>query len=163
VIFCGPVGYAQITKLVNNLTTLCLTGILGEALCLGVKAGVPLEVLRRGLTWGTGQSRLLDEMFPQSVFAGNFRPGYRTRLAAKDWGLIRDLAQEVGVPLGTCSSLEPLLEEARRRGWSEDSVHGLVRLIEETAGIPLRAAGAPQDTRAGEGEPDDNDDGFTCA
>jgi hypothetical protein len=106
---------------------------------------------------------LLDEMFPQSVFAGNFRPGYRTRLAAKDWGLVRELAQEVGVPLGTCSSFEPLLEEAQRRGWSEDSVHGLVRLIEEMAGTHLRAAGAAQDTRAGEDDPLDEDDGLTCA
>jgi 3-hydroxyisobutyrate dehydrogenase-like beta-hydroxyacid dehydrogenase len=141
-IFCGPVGYAQVTKLVNNLVTLCTTGVLGEALCLGAKAGVPLEVLRRGLTWGTAQSRLLDEMFPQSVFAGNFRPGYRTRLAAKDWRLMQELAEEVGVPLDNCSVLDRLLEQAQARGWGEDSVHGVVRLCEERSGVELRAAAA---------------------
>lgn len=167
-IFCGPVGHAQVTKLVNNMTTLCLTGILGEALCLGVKAGVPLEILRRGLTWGTAQNRLMDEMFPQSVFAGNFQPGYRTRLAHKDWRLIQELAEAIGVPLDTSACLEPLLDEAQRRGWGEQSVHGILRLSEEAAGVCLRAASAQaaetsdQGPAAKKDQEEDEESGFSC-
>ena len=44
--YCGRMGNAQIAKLVNNHVALSLGVILGEALTLGVRAGVPLEVLR---------------------------------------------------------------------------------------------------------------------
>src|SRR5205085_4921794 len=80
-LYCGPVGSGQITKLVNNLTAQALNVVLGEALCLGVKAGVPLETLCGALATGTAQTRKLDELFPRGLFRGNWAPGFRLDLA----------------------------------------------------------------------------------
>lgn len=138
VIFCGPVGHAQIVKLVNNIITLAFSVILGEGLCLGIKAGVPLEILRLALFWGTAQNRLMDDLFPFSVFSGNWRPGYTTEMAEKDWNLALELAREAQSPLLTMGFLGPCFTRAREKGWSDISVHSLVRLCEEASGVTLR-------------------------
>ncbi len=138
VVLCGPPGNGQTVKLINNYVTLSMLEPLGEALCLGVKAGVPLDVLRLALPWGTGASRLLGEAFPYSVFAGDWRPGYRTDLAAKDMRLAAALSGEHDAPL---SGIEGLLEACaalEERGLGDVSVHSIVRLAEERAGVELR-------------------------
>ena len=138
VMYCGPAGNAQIVKLVNNVTTLAFARVLGETLSLGVRAGVPLETLRAALAWGTAQNRLSDEHFGNSVFVGNWRPGYRVDLAKKDVLLARELAAEAGVPLRVADDLLETIAELERRGWFRRSIHSLVRLAEEAAGVELR-------------------------
>lgn len=137
-LYCGPAGHAQIVKLINNVTTLALARVLGDTLSLGVKAGVPLETLRAALTWGTAQNRLMDESFPQSVFSGDWRPGYRLDLAEKDVRLASELAESVDAPLPEADELFERFESARARGFEGLSVHAVVRLAEEAAGIKLR-------------------------
>jgi 3-hydroxyisobutyrate dehydrogenase-like beta-hydroxyacid dehydrogenase len=138
VLYCGPAGHAQIVKLINNVTTLALARVLGDTLSLGVKAGVPLETLRAALTWGTAQNRLMDESFPQSVFSGDWRPGYRLDLAEKDVRLTCELAESAGVSLPEADELFERFEAARARGFEGLSVHSIVRLAEEAAGVRLR-------------------------
>ncbi|NJN64010.1 MAG: NAD(P)-dependent oxidoreductase [Acidobacteria bacterium] len=138
-LYCGPVGNAQIVKLVNNFATLAFIAPLSDALALGVAAGVPLETVRSALAWGTAQCRLLDELFPQSVFAGDWRPGYRLDLAQKDVGLAEDLARSLGTELATAGPLRQVLEAAAARGYGDHSVHAVARLAEERFGIKLRA------------------------
>ncbi len=163
VVWCGPVGHGQLVKLVNNLVTLQFSTVLGDALCLGVKAGVPLEVLRLALFWGTAQNRLMDDLFPWSVFVGDFRPGYTVELAAKDFALARDLAAAHDVPLPSAAPLAEAFDAARARGWDQLSVHSLLGLSEDAAGVELRL-GPRRGPRgaAGEAAPgaahDDTDD-----
>ena len=45
VVYCGASGAGSATKLVNNMISLSLNVLLGEALALGVRAGVELETL----------------------------------------------------------------------------------------------------------------------
>ena len=75
-LYCGPVGCGQITKLVNNLTSQCVNVVLGETLTLGVRAGVPLETLCAALATGTAQTRTVDELMPRGLFRGNLEPGF---------------------------------------------------------------------------------------
>lgn len=140
-LLCGPVGHGQVVKLVNNVTTLGLAQILGETLCFGRKAGVPLETLRAGLTWGTAQNRLLDDHFGRSVFQGDWRPGYRVALAQKDLLLAQELAAEIDTPLDVAARLLGATDELTAHGWRDHSIHTLVRLAEKRAGVRLRLPG----------------------
>jgi 3-hydroxyisobutyrate dehydrogenase-like beta-hydroxyacid dehydrogenase len=139
VTYCGGVGHAQITKLVNNLVTQSLVVALGEALTLGVAEGVPLEVLRVALRYGTAQSRVLDEMLPFGVFQGDHRPGLRLDLAIKDLDLVRDLARRRGSDLPLSEKTREAYLEAAARGWGGLSSHAVLRLSEERAGTELRS------------------------
>jgi len=137
--WCGGVGHAQVTKLINNLITQSMTVVLGEALALGLREGVPLEILRTALRHGTAQSRLLDEMLPFGAFQGDWRPGLRLDLAIKDLRLARELARRHGVELPVSErSLEAYLE-AGERGWGGLNAHAVVRLAEERSGVELRS------------------------
>lgn len=140
--YCGGVGHGQITKLVNNLVTQSMTVILGEALSLGVKSGVQLEVLCAALHHGTAQSRLLDEMLPLSLFRGDWTPGLRLDLALKDLRLAGELAREAGVGLPVNDLATTFYEQAEGKGLGELSAHAVARLIEEAHGVQLRYANA---------------------
>lgn len=137
VVYCGGVGLGQTTKLVNNLIAHALIAVVGEALALGVRSGASLDRLATALQHGTAQNRVLDELFPASVFRGDYRPGLRLDLALKDLDLARELAN--GSEPATAGPIRDLLEEARSRGWGDLSAHAVVRLIEERTGVELRS------------------------
>ena len=139
--YCGRMGNAQIAKLINNHVALSLTVVLGEALTLGVRTGVPLEVLRVVLRQGTAQSRMLDEMLPASVFRDRWEPGLRLDLARKDLELIAGIAKDNGVELPTADLVAGIYRRASERGWDAQSSHSVVRLAEEAVGVRLRIGG----------------------
>lgn len=146
VVYCGGVGLGQTTKIVNNLIAHALIALVGEALALGVRAGASLDVLSTSLQHGTGQNRVLDELFPHSLFQGDFRPGLRLDHALKDIDLARELAHEQELELVASAPIRELFEEARSRGWGDLSAHSVVRLIEERFGVRLRSILAPDGT-----------------
>ncbi|HEY7065542.1 MAG TPA: NAD(P)-dependent oxidoreductase [Chloroflexota bacterium] len=141
-IYCGPVGSGQITKLVNNLTAQALNVVLGEALCLGVKAGVPLETLCAALATGTAQTRKLDELFPRGLFRGDFAPGFRLDLAAKDVRLATDLGRELALSLPLANLVDQTFVAAQHAGLGPLANHAVVRLVEQAADVALRYADA---------------------
>jgi len=143
VVYCGGVGLGQTTKIVNNLIAHALIVLVGEALALGLRAGASLDVLSTSLQHGTGQNRVLDELFPHSLFRGEFRPGLRLEHALKDIDLARELARERDLELVSLAPAQGLFEEARARGWGDLSAHSAVRLIEERFGVRLRSLLAP--------------------
>jgi 3-hydroxyisobutyrate dehydrogenase-like beta-hydroxyacid dehydrogenase len=143
VVYCGGVGMGQTTKIINNLVAHALIALVGEALALGVRAGVSLDLLSTSLQHGTGQNRVLDDLFPHSLFQGNFRPGLRLDHAMKDIDLALQLAREHELELVSSAPVRELFEEALSRGWGERSAHSAVRLIEERFGVRLRSLLAP--------------------
>jgi 3-hydroxyisobutyrate dehydrogenase len=143
ILYCGPVGCGQITKLVNNLTSQCINVALGETLSLGVRAGVPLETLCAALATGTAQTRTLDELLPRGLFRGNLQPGFRLDLAAKDVRLATDLGRELRLPLPLANLVDQTYVAAQARGLGSLSTHAVIRLIEDAAGLTLRYQDAP--------------------
>jgi 3-hydroxyisobutyrate dehydrogenase len=139
--YCGGMGNAQITKLVNNHVALSLAVVLGEALTLGVRAGVPLEILRPALRHGTAQNRMLDEMLPASVFRNNWKPGLRLDLACKDLDLVAELARNNRIESPVADFVGGRYRRAIDRGWGDRSAHSVIRLAEEEAEVELRTAG----------------------
>lgn len=137
--FAGPPGTGQIVKLVNNLTSHCMTIVLADALAMGVKAGLPIELLRAALHDGTAQCRLLDELLPVSAFRGDWRPGLRLDLALKDLALAEELARETAVEQHLLGATRAVYEEAERHGWGDLSSHAVLRLQEAAAGISFRS------------------------
>jgi 3-hydroxyisobutyrate dehydrogenase len=134
------VCHGQVVKLVNNLVTHALAVVLGPALALGVKAGCPLETLWLALGEGTAQNRLVDEMLPESLFRGDFRPGLTLALALKDLRLASELARELGVPFRLFAAVLEAYERAAAEGFGELSAHAVIRCAERDAGVELRSA-----------------------
>jgi len=138
VVYCGGAGNGSVTKLVNNMISLSLNMLLGEALSLGVKAGVDLETLVEVIQGSSGMTRKMGFSYPDYLFKGNFEPGFALDLGAKDLRLGTALAREIGVPLDFANLAEQRFIEAQARGWGRLHADAVVQLIEERAGVELR-------------------------
>jgi 3-hydroxyisobutyrate dehydrogenase-like beta-hydroxyacid dehydrogenase len=140
VVHCGGLGAGSATKLVNNMISLSLNMVVGEALTLGVKAGVDLATLAEVIQGSSGATWKLGENYPKFLFKGNFEPGFMLDLAAKDLRLGTMLAKELGLPLDFANLAEQRYIEAQARGWGRLHADAVVRLQEERAGVELRTA-----------------------
>jgi len=138
VVYCGASGAGSATKLVNNMISLSLNVLLGEALALGVKAGVDLATLVDVVQSSSGATWKLGNNYPKFLFKGNFEPGFALDLGAKDLRLGTSLAKELGMPLDLANLVEQRFIEAQSRGWGDKHSDIVVKLIEERVGVELR-------------------------
>jgi len=138
VVYCGASGAGAATKIVNNMISLSLNILLGEALSLGVRAGVELSTLVDVIQSSSGSTWKLGNNYPKFLFAGNFEPGFMLDLGAKDLRLGTTLAKELGMPLDVANLVEQRFVEAQARGWGKLHADVVVKLIEERTGVELR-------------------------
>jgi len=137
IIYVGDVGCGNVAKLVNNLISLTNNTITAEAFVLGVKAGVDPQILWEITTSGTANNWNLQQ-YPQTVFQGNFEPGFRLSLGSKDIGLAIQLGREYGVPLFVGAAVEQSLLEVKAAGLEEKSVDAVALYLEKLVGVQVR-------------------------
>ena len=135
----GDVGCGNVAKLVNNLISLTNNAICAEAFVLGVKAGIEPQILWEITTSGTANNWNLQQ-YPQTVFQGNFEPGFRLSLGFKDIGLAIQLGREYGVPLFVGAAVEQSLLEAKAAGFEDKSVDAVALYLEKLVGVEVRSA-----------------------
>jgi len=135
----GDVGCGNIAKLVNNMMGLTCNSICAEGFVLGVKAGIDPEALYDLLTISTANNWSLQQ-YPNTVFKGNFAPGFKISLAYKDIGLALGLGDEYGVPLPVARAVKTDLADAMERGLGDQGVDSVILGLEEVAGVRVRAA-----------------------
>jgi 2-hydroxymethylglutarate dehydrogenase len=133
----GEVGCGNVAKLVNNMISLSCNAINAEGFVLGVKAGIDPQVLWEIINVSTGNNWAFQQ-YPQSVFQGNFEPGFRLSLGCKDLGLAIELGKEYGVPLPVGAIVEQNIIEAKSAGLADKSVDAVIVPLEKLAGVQVR-------------------------
>lgn len=138
----GPLGRGNTAKLVNSLLAFTSTWVSLEGLALAERGGVDLrsmvEVVR---TAGAGNF-FIDRAVEGINQRG--RPAqFALELAAKDAGLIRDLARESGVPAPVASAISEVLRAAVAEGLGHRDWSDLVVHLEQTAGLRLTLPPSP--------------------
>lgn len=140
--YIGPTGAGAIAKLVHNLITISARVIVGEALTLGVKAGVdPDELLSAVQNGSFGQGNLIHRTIPNIVYQGAYdNVGFALELSLKDLRLALELGEEFEVPLklGTVATEE--VAEAVDAGLGALDSSASIILQERRAGVELRTA-----------------------
>lgn len=138
VVYCGASGAGAATKIVNNMISLGVSGLVGEALMLGVRAGVDLKTLTGIIVKSSGGTWRMEHSFPKFLLRGNFTPGFTIDLALKDLQLAVEMAKECGLNLDYLNLSERQYVEAQAHGWGNLHSEAVVKLLEEKAGIELR-------------------------
>jgi 3-hydroxyisobutyrate dehydrogenase len=96
---CGPVGSGLIVKLINNYLVAVNAVASGEILAMAREAGVDPRVAIDAITSGGGGANAqLANLFPNRVFAGDFKAGFKLGYMVKDLRHAFDLASDTGVP-----------------------------------------------------------------
>ncbi len=133
----GPLGSGGFTKLANQIIVAINLTAIGEALVFGARSGVNPRKMVQALSGGLAGSRCLDQK-ADKILRGDFGPGFKIDLHAKDLGLIHDAAQSLGVPIPTTAIVQQFFTalQGRERGGYDHS--GLITFFEDLAGIEVR-------------------------
>jgi len=133
----GGVGCGNIAKLVNNLISLACNSISAEGFVLGTRAGINPGVLLDILKVSTGNNWCAQQ-YPDTVFKGNFEPGFKVGLAYKDISLALAFGEEYGVPLPVGAAVKKDLRDTIAAGFEDKGVDAVILPLENTVGVQVR-------------------------
>ena len=137
VIHVGPLGLGNTAKLVNSLLAFSATWVSLEGLAIAAKAGMNLrtmiEVVRAG-----GAGNFFTDRMVEGINERGRPTQFALALAAKDAGLLLDVARDAGVPVPVATEIAQALVAAVGAGLGERDFTDLVELIERQAGVVLR-------------------------
>src|SRR5215469_17040408 len=138
----GPLGHGNTAKLVNSLLAFTSTWASLEVLAVAVKTGLDLRTMIEVVRTGGAGNFFTDRMVEGINERG--RPTmFALELAAKDAGLLLDVAREAGVPVPVAAQVAQALVAAVGAGLGDRDFTDLVELIERQAGVTLRLPPPP--------------------
>src|SRR6266700_426618 len=128
-LYFGPFGAASRVKLVNNLLVAINIAATAEAMALGLKAGVDIDLMIKAIATGSGGSTqfairapwMADRRFtPVQASAGTL---------AHYFGMIADFADSVGVATPLMDCVVPLYRRCMEMGLGDKDVAAMVDVI----------------------------------
>jgi 3-hydroxyisobutyrate dehydrogenase-like beta-hydroxyacid dehydrogenase len=135
----GPLGLGNTAKLVNSLLAFTSTCISLEVLAVAVKAGIDLrtmiDVIRAG-----GAGNFFTDRMVEGINQRGRPTQFSLSLAAKDAGLLLEVAREAGVPVPVAAQVSQALVGAIGAGLGERDFTDLVELVERQASVKFRLA-----------------------
>ncbi|MGQ4810139.1 2-(hydroxymethyl)glutarate dehydrogenase [Candidatus Entotheonellaceae bacterium PAL068K] len=148
----GETGAGCIAKLVTQYLgyTNFVTAL--EGLLIGAKAGLDIQTLAQLVPVSAGASRVFNNI-PQAVFSGEFTSGGTLDIVAKDLHFACELARQVQAPAATGMIADDVFKRAQAQGWGQRGFPAVVQILEQMAGMPLRAPAATYDVGYQEEDP----------
>jgi len=134
--YIGPIGSGGFVKLANQIIVAINLTAIAEALVLGTKAGIDLELMINALSGGLAGSKCLDQK-RNNYLQHAFQPGFKIDLHSKDLNLIMESAEKLGVPLPTTALVRELFSALRVKGRGQMDHSGVITLLEELAGVKV--------------------------
>lgn len=132
----GPVGAGTTMKLANSLLAMACTWASFESLSLAAKAGIDLrtavDVIRTA-----GVTNFYIDRGVEGINVRGKPAEFTLELAAKDAGLINEIAAATGVPAEIAQAARSLLDDAVARGLGDHDWTDLVLAAEARAGVEL--------------------------
>jgi len=112
VMHVGPPGAGHALKALNNLMSATHLLVSSEALLVGRKFGLDVEVMLDAINTSSGRSGSTEVKWPKYVVTGRYDSGFGAALMLKDMGIALDLATELGMPAPLTASAVDLWRRA---------------------------------------------------
>lgn len=125
----GDNGAGQVAKLCNQIAQVINIEGIAEAMRFAAAQQVDTGRVLQAMSTGLAASRMLDLMGPKMV-ARDFAAGIEARLHDKDFGLARDIAEEIGLKLPAMQATSAQLQSLMEHGWGKDDTSSLLRVLE---------------------------------
>ena len=137
IIHVGPLGSGHVAKLVNNMMTVGNGLIAMEAMVVGAKAGLDVELLLQVVNAATGSSFSLN-IFPYVIFKRNFAPTkWALAHATKDLRISCELARSLDVPTPVIDGAYEALHAAELQGAGDLDWTTYIQALEDIAGVQV--------------------------
>jgi 2-hydroxy-3-oxopropionate reductase len=130
----GDSGAGQICKVCNQMVIGGTLAAVSEAFTLARKSGVDAARVRDALLGGFAASRVL-EVHGERILKGNYKPGFRSRLYAKDMRIAIQTVADLESPAPVSAVVHQLVTALVARGRGDDDYAALATVLFDLAGI----------------------------
>ena len=129
ILYQGPAGAGQHTKMCNQITI--ATGMIGvcEALAYGKKAGLNLEHVLRSISTGAAGSWSLSNLGPRMI-AENYEPGFYIKHFVKDMKIALEEAENMNLQLPGLQLAKSMYDELIAKGYENNGTQTLIKTYE---------------------------------
>jgi 2-hydroxy-3-oxopropionate reductase len=134
VVRIGDSGAGQICKVCNQMVIGGTLAVVSEAFTLARKAGVDPARVREALLGGFAASRVL-EVHGERILHGDYKPGFRARLYAKDLGIASRTQADLESPAPVSAVVQQLVSALLASGRGDDDYAALATVLFDLAGI----------------------------
>jgi len=134
IVYQGPAGSGQHTKMVNQI--LIATNMIGvcEALLYGYKAGLDLETVLESVSGGAAGTWSLSNLGPR-ILKRNFDPGFFVEHFIKDMGIALAEARKLGLALPGLALAEQLYQAVKAQGHGKKGTHALMLALASLSNV----------------------------
>jgi 2-hydroxy-3-oxopropionate reductase len=137
VVHIGESGSGQICKVCNQMVIGGALAAVSEAFALARKAGVEPARVREALLGGFASSRVL-EVHGERMLQGNYKPGFRAQLYAKDMRIAGQTLADHETPAPVSSAVQQLVTSMVAAGQGEEDYSALATVVFRLAGLDPR-------------------------
>ena len=131
----GPFGNGSKMKYVANLLVAINNVASAEAMVLGMKAGLPPQLIFDLITPGAGNSRVF-ELRAQMMVKGNYKNAtMKIDVWDKDMRVIGDYARKIRVPTPMFDATKPVYVKAMRSGLGAQDTAAVCAVLEKMAKV----------------------------
>src|SRR3954454_12700187 len=138
ILYMGPTGSGQLTKLINQLLFDINAAALGEILPMAARMGLDPDLVGEVVNSGTGRS-YASEFFIPRIRKGHFGDGYPMGHAYKDLVSGAELGANQGIPMPVLAGATATYQAALLRGHVKNYKGGMVCVFEELLGVQYRS------------------------
>ena len=131
----GAFGNGSRMKYVANLLVAIYNVASAEAMVLGIKAGLPPQLIYDQVRIGAGNSRVFELRAPMMVKDRYDDPTMKISLWQKDMDVIGSFAQALGAPTPLFSATQPIYAAAMATGYGEEDTAATCAVLEAMAGV----------------------------
>jgi 4-hydroxybutyrate dehydrogenase / sulfolactaldehyde 3-reductase len=135
---CGGPGTGHAMKITNNLLATTIMMANTEALAIGIKSGLTLELIQEVIRTTMGWNQQLAVALPKKAFVGDDSPGFSIKLACKDVRLACDLADKLGFQPLVGRAAQKTMENAIAQGLGDRDTAAIMFQREKELGIEVR-------------------------
>jgi putative dehydrogenase len=131
----GAFGNGSKMKYVANLLVAINNVASAEAMVLGMKAGLPPQLIFDLITPGAGNSRVFELRAPMMV-KGNYKsPTMKIDVWDKDMQVIGDYARKIRVPTPMFDASKPVYRKAMKSGFGAQDTAAVCAVLEKMAKV----------------------------
>jgi 3-hydroxyisobutyrate dehydrogenase-like beta-hydroxyacid dehydrogenase len=136
----GEFGNGSKMKYVANLLVAIHNVASAEAMVLGMKAGLPPQLIYDLVKSGAGNSRVFELRGPMMVKGRYGDPSMRISVWQKDMDVIEDYARKIRVPTPMFDASKPVYLKARKSGYDAQDTAAVCAVLEKLAGVKRSSA-----------------------
>jgi 3-hydroxyisobutyrate dehydrogenase-like beta-hydroxyacid dehydrogenase len=131
----GTFGNGSRMKYVANLLVAIHNVASAEAMVLGMKAGLPPQLIFDLVKTGAGNSRIFELRAPMMVKDRYDNPTMKISVWQKDMDVIGSYARKIGVPTPMFDTSEAIYNKALKAGYGAEDTAAVCAVLEKMAGV----------------------------